>query len=69
MRHKIATLFVGVLLITLCSGATCRQETAQDILATFLNTVAETAAQQFVSNTAKSLQVTDNTDTGMGGPR
>jgi len=59
MRRKIATTVVGVVLVTLCSGASCRQETAQGVLATFLNTLAETAAQQLVSNAAKPIQFAD----------
>lgn len=53
MHHKVTATVVGAVLFTFCSGATCRQETAQRVLATFLNTVAETAAQELVRNTAK----------------
>jgi hypothetical protein len=59
MRRKIATLVAGVVLVALCSGASCRQETAQNVLATFLNTAAEAVAEQLVSSTAKPLQATD----------
>ncbi len=59
MRRKIVATAVGVILVTLCSGASCRQETAQNVLATFLNTAAEAVAEQLVSSTAKPLQATD----------
>jgi hypothetical protein len=67
MRRKIATVFMGAVLVALCSGATCRQETAQGVLATFLNTLAETAAEQIVSNVAKAPQVTNHAERGLEG--
>lgn len=67
MRQKIATLAAGAFLVTLCSGASCRQETAQSVLATFLNTIAETAAQQIVSDTAKSIDVDGHADSNSEG--
>lgn len=67
MRRKIVATAVTLILVALSSGASCRQETAQNVLATFLNTLAESVAQQIVANTAKSAECTQQFNLDQGG--
>ncbi len=59
MRRKILTVIVATALVVLCMGASCRQETAQSVIATFLNTLAETAAQELVKGSPKRLSAVE----------
>jgi len=44
-RHrKILAALVGVILVPLCAGATCENDTAETVMTTFLNEFAAVAA-------------------------
>ena len=58
MRNKISVLLTSAAVLVVCSGATCRQETAQSVIDTFLNTLAQTAAQELIKGNAKPLSTT-----------
>jgi hypothetical protein len=48
MRRTIISALVCMILLICSTGATCRQETAQAVVGTFLNTLAENVAEQIV---------------------
>lgn len=54
MWKKLLGVMAGVTIILLGSGATCRQETAQSVIDTFLNTLAQNVAQELVKGTART---------------
>jgi hypothetical protein len=49
MLSRIKLIFFGVLVV-LCMGNSCRQETAQNVLNVFLTEIAETTAGAIVES-------------------
>jgi hypothetical protein len=54
MRRKIIRVFAFMILMACCSGASCRQETAQQVLETFLTELASGVANEIVTSRAGS---------------
>lgn len=54
MRRQAGFLMVLVV-IALNMGATCRQETAQSVVSTFLNTIAQATGQAIVQGLVNDL--------------
>lgn len=66
MNRRVIAVIASVILLPLCSGASCRQETAQSAMAVFFNTVAEVTAQQLVSNAAKAIPPSSSLEIASG---
>jgi hypothetical protein len=52
MRKRAAIVATLVILSALCAGGTCRQETTQDAIGSFFNTLAAATASEIVDQIA-----------------